>query len=117
MDSKDVRAASLAQVAALAPGVSRASATLTALRARGVDRDQALRTSLLMSLPVTLGAAGLTAVRGRQAPPLLPTAVAGATAYAAAGRVRATDRFVAGSVIYRLAVATAVAVRLRRERS
>jgi len=115
-DDRDVQVASLAQVAALAPGVSRTSATLTAFRSRGVGREQALRTSLLMSLPVTFGAAALTAVRGRRLPPVVPTVVAGLTAHAAARRVRATDRFVAGSVLYRLAVATAVAVRLRRER-
>jgi undecaprenyl-diphosphatase len=109
--------AAAAQVVALAPGVSRTGATLTALRAQGVDRDEALRTSLLMSLPVTLGAAGLTAVRGRQLPPAVPTAVAGLTAYAAARRVRATKSVVTGSVLYRLAVAATVAVRLRRERS
>jgi undecaprenyl-diphosphatase len=104
-------------VVALAPGVSRTGATLTALRARGVDREEALRTSLLMSLPVTLGAAGLTAVRGRELPAAVPTAVAGVTAYVAARRVRATKGFVSGSVLYRLAVAATVAVRLRRERS
>jgi undecaprenyl pyrophosphate phosphatase UppP len=103
-------------VVALAPGVSRTGATLTALRARGVDREEALRTSLLMSLPVTLGAAGLTAVRARQLPAAVPTAVAGLTAYAAARRVRATEGFVTGSVLYRLAVATGVAVKLRRNR-
>ena len=109
-------AAAAAQVVALAPGVSRTGATLTALRASGVDRDAALRTSLLMSLPVTVGAAGLTAVRGRKAPPLVPTAVAGVTAYVTARRVRATKGFVTGSVLYRLAVAATVAARLRRER-
>ncbi|HUR52298.1 MAG TPA: undecaprenyl-diphosphate phosphatase [Mycobacteriales bacterium] len=111
----DVAAASLAQVIALAPGVSRSGATLTALRARGVPREDALRTSLLMSLPVAAGAAGLTAVRGGKAPPLVPAAVAGLTAWAAARRVAPTQRFVRGSVLYRLAVAAAVARRLRKE--
>jgi undecaprenyl-diphosphatase len=115
--STDLASAAAAQVVALAPGVSRTGATLTALRARGVDRDEALRTSLLMSLPVTLGAAGLTAARGRELPPVVPTAVAGVTAYAAARRVRATKGFVTGSVLYRLAVAAIVAARLRRERA
>jgi hypothetical protein len=68
-----------------------------------------------MSLPVALGAAGLTAVRGRQAPALAPTLLAGATAYAAARRVAPTRRFVQASVLYRLAVAAAVARRLRKE--
>ena len=110
-----VGAASVAQVVALVPGVSRTGATLTTLRAQGVPRDDALRTSLLMSLPVALGAAGLTAVRGRQSPSLAPTLLAGATAYAAARRVAPTRRFVQASVLYRLAVAAAVARRLRKE--
>ncbi|MDP9183513.1 MAG: undecaprenyl-diphosphate phosphatase [Actinomycetota bacterium] len=108
-------AASLAQVLALAPGVSRTGATLTALRARGVPRDEALRASLLMSLPVTAGAAGLTAVRGGSVPPLLPTALAGLSAYVTARRVRPSRGFVVASVAYRLGVAAAVAAKLRKE--
>jgi undecaprenyl-diphosphatase len=108
--------AALAEVPALAPGVSRTGATLTALRARGVARDDAMTTSLLMSLPVTLGAAGLTAVRGREAPPLVPTALAGLSAYAAARRVRPSRGLVVACVAYRLGLAAAVAARLRRER-
>ncbi|MCW2725711.1 MAG: putative bacitracin resistance protein, partial [Frankiales bacterium] len=46
-------AAAVAQVAALAPGVSRSGAALTALRGLGVRRAEAQRFSLLMSLPVT----------------------------------------------------------------
>jgi len=114
--SRDVTAASLAQVAALAPGVSRTGVTLTALRARGVDREQALRTSLLMSIPVTVGAAGLTAVRGRARPPLVPTALAAGTAYATARRVPSARTVVAASVAYRLVLAAAVAVRRAKER-
>jgi undecaprenyl-diphosphatase len=108
--------ASLAQAAALVPGVSRTGATLTALRAAGTPRDEALRTSLLMSLPVAVGAAGLTAVRGRQAPPAVPTALAAATAYLSARRVTATRGLVRGSVLYRLGLAALVARRLRKER-
>jgi undecaprenyl-diphosphatase len=114
--SPDLTAASLAQVVALVPGVSRTGATLTALRARGVSREESLRTSMLMSLPVTLGAAGLTSLRGRAAPPLLPTALAGVSAYASARRVRPSRGFVVASVAYRLGVAAAVAAKLRRER-
>jgi hypothetical protein len=80
-----------------------------------VPRDEALRTSLLMSLPVTVGAAALTAVRGRQAPPVVPTALAAATAFVAARRVTATPALVRGSVLYRLALAGLVARRLRKE--
>jgi hypothetical protein len=69
-----------------------------------------------MSLPIALGAAGLTAVRGRELPPAVPSVVAGVAAYGAARRVRATQGFVTGSVLYRLAVAAAVVVRLKRER-
>ena len=108
-------AASVAQAVALVPGVSRTGATLTALRASGVPREEALRTSLVMSLPVAVGAAGLTAVRGRQAPPAVPTAVAAAAAFVAARRVSATRGFVRGSVIYRLGLAALVARRLRKE--
>jgi undecaprenyl-diphosphatase len=115
VSGRDLTTASLAQVAALAPGVSRTGITLTALRARGVEREQALRTSLLMSLPVTVGAAALTAVRGRARPPLLPTALAGVTAYAAARRAPSAQRVVAASVAYRLVVAGAVAVRRAKE--
>lgn len=113
-DSDGLTAAAGAQVLALVPGVSRSGATLTALRASGVEREEALRTTLLMSVPVALGAAGLTAVRGRQLPPALPSAVSAVAAYAAARRRPAADRVVTGSVLYRLAVAAAVAGRLRR---
>lgn len=113
--SQDVRAAALAQVAALAPGVSRSGACLTALRARGVDRERALRVSLLMSLPVSTGAAALTAVRGRALPPLGPAALAALTAYGAARRVPPARRVVVGSVAYRLVVAAAVAARRAKE--
>lgn len=116
LSSQDVRAAALAQVAALAPGVSRSGACLTALRARGVDRERAMRTSLLMSLPVSAGAAGLTAVRGRALPPLVPTALAAVTAYGAARRVPPARRVVRASVAYRLVLAAAVAARRAKER-
>lgn len=109
----DLVAASLAQVAALAPGVSRTGATLTALRARGVGHEPALRLSLLMSLPVTGGAALLTAVRGGRAPEALPSALAAGTAFLAARRVAAPGAFVTGTVLYRLGLAAAVAARLR----
>ena len=49
-------AMSLAQAAALMPGVSRSGVTITAARAMGVSRDAAARFSFLMSLPVILGA-------------------------------------------------------------
>jgi undecaprenyl-diphosphatase len=45
-----------AQAVALAPGVSRSGATITAARWRGFSRDAAARLSFLMSLPITGGA-------------------------------------------------------------
>ena len=111
--------ASLAQVAALVPGVSRSGATLTALRAAGADRAEAERFSLLMSLPVTAGAAGLTLARSRgagartAAPGVLTAAVA---AGVAATRLRARPgRPLTGAALYRLGLAAGVARRLSRE--
>lgn len=51
-----VVAMSIAQAAALMPGVSRSGVTITAARFTGVSRDAAARFSFLMSLPVILGA-------------------------------------------------------------
>lgn len=51
-----VIAMSVAQAAALMPGVSRSGVTITAARALGVSRDAAARFSFLMSLPIILGA-------------------------------------------------------------
>jgi undecaprenyl-diphosphatase len=45
-----------AQALALAPGVSRSGATITAARALGFTRDAAARLSFLMSLPIIAGA-------------------------------------------------------------
>jgi undecaprenyl-diphosphatase len=59
----DHLAVGLAQVAALAPGVSRAGAALTVARLRGLDRPAAARLSRRAALPVTLGAGGLKALR------------------------------------------------------
>jgi undecaprenyl-diphosphatase len=114
--------AGLAQVVALVPGVSRSGATLTALRLAGVDRQAAQRFTLLLSLPVTAGAAVLTLAR-TPGPRLLPAvrllapgavtaAVAGATTVTAldtrgAGVVRA-------AALYRLGLAAVTARRLQR---
>ena len=113
--------AALAQVAALAPGVSRSGAALTALRAARVPRDEAERFSLLMSLPVTAGAALLTLARsdaGQLRALALPMGV-GAPAAALAGWVTARAQARRGGqalvifAAYRLALAAAIAVRLR----
>ena len=116
-------AAALAQVTALVPGVSRSGAALTALRACGVDRASAERFSLLMSLPITAGAAGLTLARSdrdalRAVGPALATGVPAAALASAATATRRRarpGRPLAGAAVYRLALAAAVAVRLARK--
>lgn len=108
--------AALAQVAALVPGVSRYGATLTALRACGVERQAASRFSLLMSLPVTAGAAGLTLWRSRDGG-VPPGLAAGSAAAAVSAGVVATRLRARGfppavvPAVYRLLVAAAVAAR------
>ena len=110
-------AAALAQVAALAPGVSRSGATLTALRWKKVRREDALRFALHSSLPITVGAAAITAVRARRLPPAAPTAAAAISAYATARATKGgSQRLIRAAAIYRLAVAALVAVRIRREK-
>ncbi len=59
----DGLALGLAQALALAPGVSRNGATLTAARARGFSRKAAQTLSWHTGLPVLLGASALKAVR------------------------------------------------------
>ena len=111
--------AAAAQVLALAPGVSRSGAVLTALRARGVDREAAARHALLMSLPVTAGASLLPLARAdrgvlRELAPLLaagvPTAaLSGATAVTV--RRRRPGRSATAAAVYRLGLAAAVLAR------
>jgi undecaprenyl-diphosphatase len=57
-----VAAMSVAQAAALMPGVSRSGVTISAARLTGVSRDAAARFSFLMSLPVILGATVFSAL-------------------------------------------------------
>ena len=54
--ARDALTLGAAQALALAPGVSRSGATITAARWRGFSRDSAARVSFLMSLPITGGA-------------------------------------------------------------
>ena len=116
--------AALAPVAARAPGVSRSGATLTALRATGVERAAAQRFSLLMSLPVTAGAAVLTLARSDRTalPALLPSLAVGATCAALAGAAatwtqqRRPGRGATGPALYRLVLAAVVARRVLAER-
>lgn len=57
MRIKDALFIGLAQVLALIPGVSRSGITITAARFLGIDRGEAARFSMLLSIP-TIGAAG-----------------------------------------------------------
>lgn len=62
----DGLALGLAQAAALAPGVSRNGATLTAARWRGFTRQQSNMLSRTVALPVIVGAAALKGMRLRR---------------------------------------------------
>jgi undecaprenyl-diphosphatase len=121
---REAALAAVAQVAALAPGVSRSGAALTALRAARVGRQEAARFSLLMSLPVTAGAALLTLVRSDRvalqalAGPLLVGAPAAAVAgFTAAQRVqRRGGPSLTAVALYRLGLAAVVLTTSRNRR-
>jgi undecaprenyl-diphosphatase len=122
---RDVAVAGLAQVVALAPGVSRSGATLTALRLAKVERASAQRFTLLMSVPVAAGAAGLTLLRADRdalramAPALcvgLPVSALTA-AVCTAGQRRRGAVPVRAAALYRLGLAVVVAVRHVKEKS
>ena len=68
-DALDHLVVGLAQAAALAPGVSRSGAALTAARCRGLSRPASLLISLRAAVPVTLAAGALKAVRMAHRPP------------------------------------------------
>jgi undecaprenyl-diphosphatase len=114
----------LGQAAALAPGVSRNGATLTAARLRGFTREHANLLSRTVALPVITGAAALKGVRLRRrgvSPALRRAIVAGvATSFAstlASQRLIALverDRALWPYAAYRLALATAVVARMNR---
>ncbi len=120
---REAAVAGLAQVAALAPGVSRSGAALTALRTCGVRRADAARFSLLMSVPVTAGAAGLSllraddaALRSLAAPLLAGAPVAAGTAWAVTRvAARGAARPLAPWALYRLLLSAGV-VRTSRRR-
>jgi undecaprenyl-diphosphatase len=108
-----------AQALALAPGVSRSGATITAARWRGFSRDSAARLSFLMSLPITGGAVAfemLDVFRHGGVPPGFGGAlVAGILASAVTGWVAVwgtlhlvRTRTFAPFVIYRVVAGTAV---------
>jgi undecaprenyl-diphosphatase len=117
----DHLAVGLAQVAALAPGVSRSGAALTAARLRGLSRPAALSLSLRAALPVTVAAAALKGARLVAAPPpaelRAPMAVGAAaallSALAALPLLRSLERRGALRVLAGYRIALGVAVLLR----
>lgn len=120
--AREAAAAGLAQVVALVPGVSRSGATLTALRLAGVEREAAQRFSLLLSLPVTAGAAALTLARTPRsraaaavrllAPGAVAAAVAGATTVTALDA--RGDALIRAAALYRLGLAAGTLRQLQR---
>jgi len=60
--------AGAAQLAALIPGVSRSGITISAMRARGVGRGDALDFSFMMSMPAIAAAGGLTLIHAVKSP-------------------------------------------------
>lgn len=86
----DHLAVGFAQAAALAPGVSRFGAALSAARLRGLARPSALQLSLRAALPVTVAAGALKGVRmaqGDLAPELYRPLAAGSLAALASSLV------------------------------
>jgi len=124
LNAVDGLALGAAQAAALFPGVSRTGATVTAARSRRFSRREANLLSRTVAVPVILGAAVLRAQRlrrRRHAPEVRPSMVAGALAAAAStiasqGLIAVLDRD--GSArpyaAYRLALAGAIVIKLRR---
>jgi undecaprenyl-diphosphatase len=122
----DGLALGLAQAAALAPGVSRNGATLTAARWRRFDREQSNLLSRTVALPVIVGATLLKGVRLRR------RGVSSGFRAAMAGGVAASfvstlasqqlikvverDRALWPYAAYRVVLATVVAIRMRPER-
>ncbi len=122
----DGLALGLGQAAALAPGVSRNGATLAAARWRCFDREQANLLSRTVALPVIVGATALKAVRLRRRGigPGLGSAVATGVAASFASTLASQklitlverDRALWPYAAYRVGLATAVLLKLGRER-
>ena len=120
----DGLALGLAQAAALAPGVSRNGATLSAARARCFDREQANMLSRTVALPVIVGALVLKGFRlhRRGVPRDLRRALGAGVAAAFTSTLVSQrlislverDRALWPYAAYRLALAAAVAVKLSR---
>ena len=64
---RDVLVIGLAQGLAIAPGISRSGATISAGLWRGLDRDAAARFSFLMGIPIVAGAAASALLDAAQA--------------------------------------------------
>jgi len=119
--ARDGLALGLAQALALAPGVSRNGATLAAARALGFGRGASATLSWLVGLPLLAGVAGAELLRLRRRPAGGAALAAGAVAAFASGSVAARllaplgrGQRLAGFAAYRLLLALAVVLRLRR---
>jgi undecaprenyl-diphosphatase len=120
----DGLALGVAQAAALVPGVSRNGATLAAARWRRFDRQQANLLSQTVALPIIAGATLLKGIRIRQRG--LNRRLGGAMAAGAASSFASTlaaqrvislaerDRALWPYAAYRIGLAAAIAVTLRR---
>ncbi len=121
---RDGLALGIAQAAALAPGVSRNGATLTAARWRGFSRDQANLLSRTVALPIIVGATALKGGRLAQrgtSPGLRRTLALGVAASFASTlasqrliRLVERDRALWPYAAYRAGLAAAVLAKLRR---
>ncbi len=122
----DGLALGIAQALALAPGISRNGATLTAARARRFTREQANLLSRTVALPVIVGASLLKGVRLRRrgVDPTLRTAMAFGVGASLASTLASQkliaqverDRALWPYAAYRTALAGAVLARLRGSR-
>lgn len=123
----DHLAIGLAQAAALAPGVSRFGAALSAARLRGLSRSASLRIAVGAAVPVTVAAAALKGTRiarGDLPAELRPALAAGAVAallssLAALPLVSLLDRrgVLRGLAVYRIALGVTVLSLERRRAS
>ena len=119
---RQLAAMGLAQVIALAPGVSRLGAALTAARLTGMPRELAVRTSVLLGIPITAGAVvfggrtgGPTTVERARPVHLVGTAAAAMSGFAALRVLPRLEGYV-GVALYRCTVAALVAARTRGTR-
>jgi undecaprenyl-diphosphatase len=118
---RDGIALGIAQAVALAPGVSRYGATLTAARARGFSRTGAQTLSWHAALPVMLGASTLQAARsvnrrlpaGSAAPLAAGAGSAFLSTLLSARILRRPARALLPYSLYRLLLAALVIARLR----